>query len=409
MNILFLTMNTFTGIEMHNIYSDLMKEFIVNGHRPYIVTPRERRKNEETELVDCETYSILKVKIGNTSDVSLIEKGISTITLNWKYRNAIKKYLGKVPFGLILYSTPPITVAGTIKQLKSYYKSPTYLMLKDIFPQNAADLGMIGNGGLLYKYFRSQEKTMYRESDKIGCMSPANVDYVIAHNKYIDPCKVEVCPNAITPKLIPDKAEARKRITTKYCIPGEAVIYMYGGNLGKPQGIPFLVEVLKQMKDDIDSFFFVCGSGSEFEEVDAFVNKYKPHNVILNKELPKEEYDDLLSGCDVGMIFLDYRFTIPNFPSRMLSYMEQEMPMVAFTDEASDVGKTAIEGQFGWWGPSNDAKKAADLIKYISKNKDKIQEYGKTARSYLEKYFTATVVYETIKNAIDLNVVMEAN
>ena len=83
--------------------------------------------------------------------------------------------------------------------------------------------------------------------------------------------------------------------------------------------------------------------------------------------------------------------------------------MVAFTDEASDVGKTAIDGHFGWWGPSNDAKKAADLIKYISKNKDKIQEYGKTARSYLEKYFSATVAYETIKNAIDLNVVREAN
>ena len=403
MNILFLTMNTFTGIEMHNIYSELMKEFIVNGHRPYIVTPRERRKNEGTELIDYGNYCILKVKIGNTSDVSLIEKGISTVTLNWKYRKAIKKYLGRVSFGLVLYSTPPITVAGTVRQLKSFYKCPTYLMLKDIFPQNAVDLEMIGNGGLLHKYFMSQEKILYKESDRIGCMSPANVDYVRVHNEYVDPKKVEVCPNAITPKQIPDKDKASERVTTKYSIPDDAVIYMYGGNLGKPQGIPFLIEVLQQMKDEKHSFFIICGSGSEYDKVDAFVKESKPTNVVLSKELPKEEYDDLLSGCDVGMIFLDYRFTIPNYPSRLLSYMEQEMPVVAFTDEVSDVGKTAIDGHFGWWGPSNNAEKAAELIKSISKDRNRVREYGKMARSYLEKNFSVTVAYDTIKKAIRLS------
>jgi aspartate 1-decarboxylase len=54
-------------------------------------------------------------------------------------------------------------------------------MLKDIFPQNAVDLGMIKTTGiksLLYKYFRRKEKGLYFISDRIGCMSQANVDYV---------------------------------------------------------------------------------------------------------------------------------------------------------------------------------------------------------------------------------------
>ena len=102
MNVLFLTMNPFTGIDMHNIYSDLMQEFIDNGHRPYIVTPREKKLGEPTELVNFDTYSILKVQIGNTSGVGLIEKGISTVTLSGKYYSAVKKYLGKMEFGLIL-------------------------------------------------------------------------------------------------------------------------------------------------------------------------------------------------------------------------------------------------------------------------------------------------------------------
>ena len=400
MNILFLTMNTFTSIEMHNIYSELMKEFIVNGHRPYIVTPREKRRNEETELVNFEDYSILKVKIGNTSDVSLIEKGISTVTLNSKFRRAIRNHLGNIQFGLILYSTPPITIASTVGKLKEYYKCQTYLMLKDIFPQNAVDLGMMGKGGILHRYFRSKEKQLYNNSDTIGCMSQGNVDYLLSHNNYIDARRVEMCPNAISPKPIPNKDIAREQIRQKYNIPNDAVIFMYGGNLGKPQGIPFLVEVLRRMKDVPDSFFIICGSGSEYELVADFITKQHPQNIILNKELPKEEYDDLLAGCDIGMLFLDYRFTIPNYPSRMLSYMEQQMPIISFTDVASDVGKTIEGGSFGWSRSSNDVNEAVELISNVQKNRVLIREYGINARRYLENYFSVNVPYARIMKAV---------
>ena len=96
MNILFLTMNTFLSIDMHNIYSDLMKVFISHGHRPYIVTPREKRMGEETELCEFSNHAILKVRIGNSKNVSFIEKGISTILLEPQFNRAIDKYLGEL-------------------------------------------------------------------------------------------------------------------------------------------------------------------------------------------------------------------------------------------------------------------------------------------------------------------------
>ena len=125
MNILFLTLNVFENIEMHNIYSDLMKEFAEQGHRPYIVTPRERKMGEQTELVKFALYSILKVRIGNINNVSFLEKGISTITLSRYFYRAVKRYLGGITFDLILYSTPPITLADPIKKLKKYFNCKT--------------------------------------------------------------------------------------------------------------------------------------------------------------------------------------------------------------------------------------------------------------------------------------------
>ena len=210
MNILFLTMNVFTDIEMHNIYSDLMKEFIVNGHRPYIVTPREKKTGEKTELLNFLDYSILKVQIGNTSGVSLIEKGISTVTLRGKFYRAVKENIGQIKFDLILYSTPPITLATPVKRLKKLLRCRTYLMLKDIFPQNAVDLEMFSGKGLIYRYFRAKEKKLYQVSDKIGCMSPANAEYVLKHNPEISPERLEICPNSITPRPLKDRSASKK-------------------------------------------------------------------------------------------------------------------------------------------------------------------------------------------------------
>lgn len=394
MNVLFLTMNPFTSIEMHNIYSDLMKEFIRHGHKPYIVTPREKRMGEETGLEDYGDHAILKVQTGNMSGVSLIEKGISTVTLSRKYYKAVLNHLGDIQFDLMLYSTPPITLVGPVKKLKRRFKATTYLMLKDIFPQNAVDLGMFSVSSPIYKYFRHQEEEIYKVSDRIGCMSPANVQYVVDHNPKIDKEKVEICANAIIPHEIKDRAAIKREVRKKYSIPDEAILYIYGGNLGKPQGIPFLIDCLKVAMHRKDCFFIVCGSGSEYGSLEKFIREDAPQNFRLINFLPKEEYDELVCGCDVGMIFLDHNFTIPNYPSRILSYMENSMPVLVCTDPNSDMGAIAEKNGFGLWCESNRVD--AFLMTLDRMAAMDINKAGTLARNFLLQHYTADKVYASI-------------
>lgn len=394
MNILFLTMNPFTDIEMHNIYSDLMKVFIEHGHRPYIVTPREKSSGEQTELLDFDTYSLLKVRVGNTSGVSLIEKGISTVTLSGLYYRAVKKYLSGISFGLILYSTPPITLYGPVRKLKRDFRSRTYLMLKDIFPQNAVDLAMFGKGGLLYRYFRGKEKGLYRVSDAIGCMSQANVDYLMHRNPEISADKVEICANAILPHPLTDRTAQKAAVREQYDIPREATVYLYGGNLGKPQGIDHLIRCLDANAGKSDRFFIICGSGSEYPLLEAYIRDEHSSNVRLIRFLPKDRYDALAAGCDVGLIFLDSRFTIPNYPSRILSYMENAMPVVVCSDDVTDVGTDAERGGYGY---TSSAKDVDSFTKAVDKmNASDIAQMGKAAREYLEQHFDAHDCYNSI-------------
>lgn len=397
MNILFLTMNTFQSIDMHNIYSDLMKVFVAHGHRPYIVTPREKRRGEETELCNYEDYSILKVKIGNTSNVSFIEKGISTVLLESQFNKAIDKHLGDVKFDIILYSTPPITLAGVVKRMKRKCKATTYLMLKDIFPQNAIDIGLFSEKSPIAKYFRHKEKKLYEFSDKIGCMSPANVEYVLKHNPEIPRDKVEILPNAILLNPMVDRVAAKKGVRAQFKVPEKAVTFLFGGNLGKPQGIPFLIDCLRALKKRMDFFFIVCGSGSEFHLLKEYKESEKPSNFCLVDFLPKKEYDQLASGCDVGLILLDHRFTIPNYPSRILSYMENATPVICATDPNTDIGKLVEENQIGFACESNSV---SDFVGCLEKIKEADRDaMGAKARELCSTLFSVEDCYKKIINA----------
>lgn len=84
------------------------------------------------------------------------------------------------------------------------------------------------------------------------------------------------------------------------------------------------------------------------------------------KRLPKEDYDKMVGACDVGMIFLDHRFTIPNFSSRFLSYMQAKIPVFAVTDPNTDIGKFLVDNEIGWWCESNNVKTFNKIISNIT-------------------------------------------
>ena len=311
MKLLFLTLLDFDSIEEHNIYTDLLREFYRHGHDVYVISPVERRKKQDTVYLEPDARQhILKLKIGNTQKTNIIEKGISTVTLEQTFIRGIKTYMRDVKFDLVMYSTPPITLQKAVAYIKRRDHARTYLLLKDIFPQNALDLGMLqtrGVKGILYRYFRNKEKRLYALSDRIGCMSEANRQYVINHNPEIDPKVVEICPNSIEVSSHSLMQQEREAIREKYGVPKDRTVFIYGGNLGKPQGIPFLIECLRAEKVNKRAYFLVVGDGTEYGKIENFFREEKPMNMQLIQRLPKDEFEQLVAACDVGMIFLDHR------------------------------------------------------------------------------------------------------
>lgn len=404
MNVIFLTLVRISDIEERGIYQDLMRKFRDEGHLVYIVTAAERRLGQVTSLVDSHGVKILNVKTLNVQKTNIVEKGIGTLLIENQFKSAIKKYLNNISFDLITYSTPPITFTNVVKYLKR--KNPnaiSYLQLKDIFPQNAVDIGMFGEKSIFNWYFRKKEKALYKTSDFIGCMSPANVEFVLKHNPEISPERVEVAPNSIELKeeSYEDRQEKTENyyIKKKYDLPLDKPILIYGGNLGRPQGIDYLVKCLDANKKRTDCYFVVVGSGTHYNQISEWYKENRACNVKLMQSLPKSDYDLLVKSCDVGLIFLDHRFTIPNYPSRLLSYLENKMPVLCATDINTDIGRIAEENGYGFWCKSVKPEDFTSLVDKMLSSDRKVM--GEKGYEFLKANYLVEHTYNAIMMHFD--------
>lgn len=397
MNILFLTVSRINDLSERGIYNDLMRKFRDEGHNVYVVSPSERRFKQKTGLRDSHGIKLLKIKTPNIQKTNIIEKGIGTLLIEYLFLLGVRKHLSGIKFDLVLYSTPPITFTKIVQYIKTKHGAISYLLLKDIFPQNAVDLQMMKDGSFIHRYFRAKEEKMYRISDYIGCMSPANVEYIKKHNPSISSDKIEVNPNCV--EVLQDKSTIinKVNILSQYNIPSDKTIFIYGGNLGKPQGLDFLLDVVRANEQNSNVFIVIAGNGTEYSKIYNWFEINKPLNALLISRLPKNEYDILVNSCDVGLIFLDKRFTIPNYPSRLLTYLEFKMPVLIATDPNTDIGIIAEENNYGYWVKSGDLEAIKNKIQLLT-DKSKIKRMGENGYNYLVSNYTVSKSYSIIIN-----------
>ena len=144
MNVLFLTIGDFDDLESGSVHVDLVKKIVSEGHHVYVACKNERSGCRKAEIETIAGINLLRIRTGAIKkNINFIRKGISTITLESKYIWAIKKHFSDVKFDLVLYHTPPVTFEKVVSFVKGRDHAKSYLLLKDIFPQNAVDIGLM--------------------------------------------------------------------------------------------------------------------------------------------------------------------------------------------------------------------------------------------------------------------------
>lgn len=403
MNILFLSILDIPqgAMKSQGLYIDLLREFSRQGHSVYVACGHEKRAGKLSNLLNIdEGIHVLHVPIGDVTKTRYLEKGINTVLIPSLFTRMVKNHFGFLKFDLILYATPPVTLCSTVKTLKKHYNAKTYLLLKDMWPEGISSLGVIRKDGMVYNYFKKKETAMYKVSDYIGTMSEACNRYLYEHHPEISKSRIMVCPNSMEPVDLSLTEEKKAAVRASHGLPAEKVLIVYGGNLGRAQGVDFLIDNLRINADNTLIHFVIIGSGLEYPKLKAYVDEVHPQNVTLLKALPRKEYNEIMSACDVGMILLNYKLTVPNTPSRTLDYMQAKLPILACVDSVTDMGDIIEEGGFGWKCYSNDSKRFNELLHEIVKNRNNLHILGEKGYQYFLTHFTAQNTYRIITEAV---------
>ena len=270
MKVLFLSLYTFKSINDGYIYADLIKQFLNEGHKLTVISPDETI-SEDIISVD-ESLINIRIKNGPIQKTSPLKKLINLWRLDKKSISVLRKETDK--FDLVICMISHCAFFRTVKYIKDRDKVFIYNMVKDIFPQNAVDLGMMKKGGLLYKWFKAKESRYYKISDCLGVLSDKAVQFLRKDNQKLKDKALEVNPNSCICKQSQSLLSQAEKIDVfnKYNLPLDKTIFVYGGNLGKPQGIEFLLECVKinESREDGKAFFVIIGNGTEYSKIDKY-------------------------------------------------------------------------------------------------------------------------------------------
>lgn len=392
MKIVFLAL-AFPRIEKTQyLYTDLVVQLHNHWHEVLVVAPAY--EEDHRGLVLEAGINVLRVPTMDLFNVGLIRKGIANLLLPYQYKTALKKFKVDLDFDLIITPTPPITLYNVVNWLKKKSNAKVYLILRDIFPQNAVDLGLMRKGSIVHRYFRKKEENLYAISDCIGCMSDGNKAYVIKHNLTLNPSKIHLLPNWAD--LLPLQTEEENQVLKQQEGLADKFIVIFGGNIGAPQKMENIVDLAIACKDIPDILFLIFGYGSEYESIRNLIQKKNVTNMELRDGVGHKEYFKLVQIADVGLISLNENFTIPNTPSKALSYYNAKKPILASIDLNTDFGTDLEKINAGLWGEAGNTLQLKDKLMLLYHNEELRKQMGENGYTYMKSQLSSQIAYETV-------------
>lgn len=368
------------------------------GYKVVVVAPTERRNLENTHKYNDDGIEVLYVKTGNNfNKTSKIEKLLTVLTRPYLIDKSIRKYYSNEKFDIIFGYTPFMANYKLFSKLRKNYKAKLILFLWDIFPQNGRDLGMFKNK-ILFKFLKFREKMMYKVFDKIICNCEGQIDYILK-NKYKTKEKIILIRNSevFETKEILDKELLKEELGYKK----SNIISIFGGNMGEPQELENIVNMISELNEYTNLKFIFLGDGTQVNNLKRMKEKNKIKNLEILDFVEREKYEKILGICDIGLISLNKNYTVPNFPAKVTGYIKEGIPIFASLDSCSIkyLGEFIKENKIGQVAEAGNIENMKENFLKLVENIDKYEKKH-FKNIYLEN-FDISELANKIKKGVD--------
>ncbi|CAJ0809832.1 hypothetical protein LMG19087_00567 [Ralstonia wenshanensis] len=346
------------------------------------------------QIEEMDGVRVLRLKAPRTKDIDYVRRTIGEFLMPF----AMRRHLRRCPLanerwdGVVWYA-PSIFHGPLANSVKKASGCKGYLIVRDIFPDWAVDMGLMGRG-LPYRFFDAVARYQYSVADMIGVQTPGNRSY-FERWQQMPGRKLEVLQNWL------DKpANARCAIRINETSLAGRKVFVYAGNMGVAQGVGILLDLAERFSGRADVGFLFVGRGSDAQRLRLDAQTRGLTNVLFFDEIHPDEIPDLYSQCTIGIVALDPRHKSHNIPGKFLTYMQSGLPVLANVNAGNDLATMIREERVGQVCESNQVDELLGLANRLLREIDDDASLPQRCRNLFEREFSSEHAVRQIVTAL---------
>lgn len=305
------------------------------GHQCTVVTPHHLGR-QQLELHKDDLYSVLRIRSAPLKRINLIRRALNEILLSAQMWSGYKKSkVAQEPVDGIVFYSPSIFFGRFVAKLKAHHGCKAYLILRDVFPDWAADLGVMSKGPH-YWLFKGFARYQYSVADRIGIEAASNRRYFDASDERIEILSnwIDLDTESVQEAEIPSSLAGKK-------------VLVYAGNMGVAQDMDNLLRLARSLMPRNDCAILFIGDGTVRPRMEAEARQQGLTNVVFHAEVDPRLLCRILRRCDLGLISLDRRLKTHNVPGKLLSYLQAGLPVIASINPGNELRSIIEEAGAG--------------------------------------------------------------
>lgn len=362
---------------------DLATEILVQGYKPIVVVPAPGL-SRKWEVEESRGIQIIRVKTMKMKDVGYFRRTLAEALMPFIIMSRIyQSGKNREKWDAIIWYSPTIFFGPLIHYLKRIHHCRTYLILRDVFPEWAVDMGLMRRG-LVYRIFKIVEYFQYMAADTIGIQSETARPYMrdLLKSRSI---KVELLRSWYS-----DIEKSYCSINIAETRLNGRKICVYTGNMGIAQNVSIFLDLATILRNRNDIGFLFVGRGSEVRHLKSIAETEQLDNVLFHDEIEPDEITGLLKQCHVGLVALDPRHTTSNVPGKFITYLQSALPVLACVNEDNEIISLIDENGLGHVSGKRDVEVIRGKLLTLLKSETERQHIGQRCRSTFEAMFSSS-------------------
>ena len=337
---------------------DLSREFARQGHQLTVLLPASDL-DRDWELQNADGVEVLRLRAPRTKDIGYVRRTLGELLMPFAMlRNLRKSPLARQKWDGVVWYAPSIFHGPLASALKRASGCKGYLIIRDIFPEWAVDMGLMGRG-LPYRFFDAVARYQYSVADVIGVQTPGNLAY-FENWRQLPGRTLEVLQN-----WLGEPAKKPCAIRVDATLLAGRKVFVYAGNMGVAQGMDRVLDLAERLLHRPDVGFLFVGRGSDAARLKTTAQARGLSNVVFFDEIDPDEIPDLYAQCSVGIVALDPRHQSHNIPGKFLTYIQSGLPVLANVNAGNDLAALIRREQVGQVCESNDVEQLARMAETL--------------------------------------------